>query len=245
MPIEYYKNNFIIWPDATHTPSLGVESDRLQECLAEVERRGLKGVFGAPSFFRENNLDFLATMPWLEAAEFWEVRLKSLSGLYALKNLQFLRVSGGRPPLNFDSFPNLHSLVWEYNLKDSGCQSLPVLEQLYLCRYKSVNKTFDDIALPNCLKRLEINWSNVSTLDGLPYLPMLSHLEIGRCRDLNSLGDLAARCPNLESLFIVSSGRLHITEAERIAASLPKLRHLVAANKLLIDPNMASPLPRW
>jgi len=237
MPIEYYKNKFIFWPDANHTPSLGIDSDRLPECLAEVKCRSLKGVFGTRPFFRENNLDFLATVPWLEAAQFWDVQLKNLAGLYALTNLQHLRLSGSRPPLILDRFSKIHSLVWEYDAKDSGCQLLPVLENLYLWRYKSVNKTFEEISIPNSLRTLEINWSNVFTLFGLPYLPSLMHLEINRCRDLNSLGDLAEKCPNLESLFIVSSGRLPATEAERVAVNLPKLRHLVAANKLLLDPN--------
>jgi len=237
MPINYNNDGFILWPDACHTPSLGIESDRLQECLAEVERRGLKGVFGTLPYFRENSLDFLSATPGLEAAAFWEVQLKDLTGLYSLASLQFLRLSGSRPPIKLDRFSNLRSLVWEHNLNDSGCQSLPLLEQLFLWRYKSVSKCFKEIILPSNLKRIEIFWSNASTLDGLPSLPKLSHLEIGRCRDLNSLGDLAERCPNLESLLIVSSGRLDAKEAERVAKGLPKLRHLVAANKLLIDPN--------
>jgi hypothetical protein len=89
MPIEWAdraKNQgFILWPDAFYTPSLGMDSDRLSECVAEVKRRQLKGVFGTTPFFREQTLDVLLELPQLEAVEFWDVALKSISALYELR----------------------------------------------------------------------------------------------------------------------------------------------------------------
>jgi hypothetical protein len=240
MPIEFHRGEFMFWEDAyDNTPSLGIESDRLQECVLEIKRRRLRGVFGTIPYFRESNLDFLSELPWLEAAQFWDIHLKNLSGLYSLRELGYLRLSGWRPPLALENLPKLRALVWEHGNGDSGSGSLCLLEKLYLWRYKPVSRTFEGLELPQRLKVLEINWSNAATLDGLPPLPNLSRLEIHRCRNLTSLGDLDRKCPNLEVLLIGWSGRLRAAEAERVASNLPRLKHLVAENKLIIGEKAA------
>ena len=235
MPIGW-RNGFIWWPDACHTPSLGIESDRLRDCVAEVQRRSIKGVFGSVPDFREETLDFLVDLPELEAVEFYDVRLRSISGLYGLRNLRHLRLTEQRPPLDLTQLRSLRSLVWNHVAKDSGVGSLHELAELNLWRYKPPIGTFEELDLPSSLTKLGIYWSNVKTLDGLPRLPKLTLLEVARCRNLESLGRLPEACPALETLFISSSGRLRASEAMRVAAGLPRLRHLVAEKRLLIDP---------
>jgi hypothetical protein len=239
MPIQYADrgDGFILWPDATHTPSLGIESDRLPACIAELKRRGFKGVFGTVPYFREQTLDFLTDLPLLEAVEFWDVPLRSISGLYALTELRYLRLTERRPPLDFGRLRSLRTLVWNHIPKDAGSGSLQELEELYLWRYKPPSGKFENLELPPSLTALSIFWSNARTLDGLPNLPKLTRLEVGRCRNLESLGSLAEVCPNLETLLVSASGRIRVDEAKRVASRLPRLRHLVAEDKLLIDPN--------
>src|SRR5688572_4079622 len=236
MPIEWANrgNGFILWPDAYYTPSLGIESDRLRECVAEVQRRKLRGVFGTVPYFREEALDFLSELPELEAVEFWDVPLRSISALYGLGDLRYLRLTEQRPPLDLTQLRSLRVLVWNHVTKDTGVGSLHQLNKLNLWRYRPLTGTFGELDLPSSLTELGIFWSSAKTLDGLPSLPKLTHLEVARCRNLESLGRLAEACPALESLLISESGRLRASEAMRVAAGLPRLRHLVAENKLLI-----------
>jgi hypothetical protein len=241
MPIEWANRGrgFILWPDAYHTPSLGMESARLRECIAEVKRRGFRGVFGTVPYFREESLDFLSDLPSLEAVEFWDVPLRSVAGLYALSELRYLRLTAQRPPLELSRLQSLRALVWNHLAKDSGAESLTELVTLNVWRFKSRNGTFEGLDLPPSLRELRVFWSNGQKLEGLPSLPWLTRLELARCRNLDSLGPLAETCPNLESLVISASGRLRASEAMRVASGLPRLRHLVAENRLLIGPNAA------
>lgn len=241
MPIEFPQGDegFILWPDAYHTPSLGIESARLPECIAEVKRRGLKGVFGTVPFFEQESLDFLSDLPSLEAVEFYDVPLRSISGVYGLSQLRYLRLTERRPPLDLTRLPSLRGFVWNHLARDSGAGSLRELEMLNVWRYQPRAGTFEDLDLPPSLSELGIFWSNAKTLDGLSSLPRLTRLEVARCRNLESLGQLAEACPNLESLTVVASGRIHADEAMRVASGLPRLRHLFAENRLLVDPNTA------
>ena len=102
---------------------------------------------------------------------------------------------------------------------------------------KHVRDTADLVRFKCALKITCDGCANARTLDGLPNLPKLTRLEVGRCRNLESLGSLAEVCPNLETLLVSASGRIRIDEAKRVASRLPHLLHLVAADKLLIDPN--------
>lgn len=243
MPIEWAdrtKNQgFILWPDAFYAPSLGMDSDRLGECVAEVKRRQLKSVFGTAPFFREQTLDVLLELPELEAAEFWDVVLENISALYELRRLRYLRLGGKRPALDFARLRSLRTLVWNHHSGDSGCASLPELKHLFLWRYKPRGATLEALGLPSSLCTLTLLWSNVMTLEGIPSLLNLTHLVVERCRSLESLGPLADRCPNIESLVISASGRLRADEAMRVASGLPRLRHLVAAGKTLVESNAA------
>lgn len=235
MPIRFDVSRFKHWADSPWAPSLGIDSDQLRECLAETKRRKLKGVFGTNPAFRESSLDFLQQLPELSAVQFWDVSLEDISGLYGLNNLQYLRLSGKRPLLEFERLRTLKMLVWEHHKKDSGIGFLKELEFFHLWRYRASDKSAFELKLPDSLVELGIFWSNVETLDGLDCLPNLKKLEIARCRNLRCLGSLAEVCPNLEHLVVTASGRLTAKEAKSACAGLPKLRHFFAANTLLLS----------
>ena len=241
MPIQYVREpgEFIWWPDATHTPALGIESDRLKACIAEVKRRALRGVFGTAPYFREQSLAFLRELTHLEAVAFWDIPLRDISALYELASLRYLRLTADRPAIDFAKMLSLQKVVWHHLAGDVAIDEVPQLRELFLWRYKPVERSCVGLRLPSSLQQLSIIWSNVVTLKGLPKLPHLTRLEVGRCRNLESLEGLAESCPKLEVLLISSSGRLRAEEAVRVVSSLPSVRHVVAANRLLVDPNAA------
>lgn len=232
MPIKKDENGFYFWSDATQTPALGIETERLQDCIDEVLSRGLSGVFGTVPYFRGGDLEFLGQLPNLDSVEFWEVPISDLTALYDLAHLRFLRLFDcKRPGLDFGRLGHLQGLVWEYSKKDVGSNSLSNLTFLHLWRYKSRSGNMSDLDLPDNLSELGIFWCNANSLDGLTPLPNLRHLKIARCRNLASVTALAESCPNLEHLAVTASGRVTVAEGERLARQLPRIQHLYAGNQ--------------
>jgi hypothetical protein len=230
MPIER-KNGFLEFHDLGITPSLGLESSRLADCIAEVQRREWRGVFGNPGFgFRESDLDFLEALPELEQVWLWDGQLKDIEGLYALRDLRYLGIHPDRPGIDFSRFLSLETLVWAHNKHDPGVAELPMLRELFVWHFKPRAKSFDGLAIPQSVEQLEINWANPETLDGLPTLPRLRKLEFHRCRNLASLAGLDRIAPNLETLLIGSSGKVDI---DSLPALPDTLRRVVINHQLI------------
>ena len=234
MPIGR-EGRFLRWPDMGPAPGLGLESSRLDECVEEINRSRITGVFGSSVFnFRESNLDALARVPHVEAVHFWDVDLQNIDGLYALNGLLRFSVHEKRPPVDFSRLPKLNSLNWQYKPKDSGVAGLVALEAAYCWRYRDASKTFRNLALPLNLVELQINWANCETLDGLPRLPRLRRLEVHRCRNLRSLGPLAELFPELEYLVVHACGKVEAQEGPRVVRELPKLEHAYVKDRVLV-----------
>ena len=232
MPIVTDENGFYSWPDASETPALGIETERLQDCIDEAVSRGLTGVFGTVPYFQGGDLDFLRQLPGLASVQFWGVPISDLRALYDLTHLRFLRLSDcKRPGLDFGQLSQLQKLVWDFSKKDTGSNSLSNLTFLHLWRYKSSSGDMSDMALPPNISELGIFWCNAKSLDGITPLPSLRHLEIERCRNLESITALGKSCPNLEHLVVSASGRVTAEEGERLACQLPRVQHLYAGNK--------------
>ena len=218
------EDGFLVTHDLAHVTCLGVESDRLNECIARVKMDRTKGVFGYPHFgFNGTDLDFLAQMRWLEAVWFWGIDLKSIEGLYSLSGLRHFGVHPKRPPIDFSRFSHLRKVVIHPRPRDCGLGSLPGLELLHVWHFRPKDKNFASLEFPHSLVELQINWANPASLDSLPFLPNLRCLEVHRCRNLQNLGDIGAKFPRLERLIVAACGNLSDGEAERVVQGLPNL----------------------
>jgi hypothetical protein len=197
MPIQRV-GQFLITQDFEFALSLGIESHRLRDCVAEINRTGIKSAFAGRAFaFAEDNLDFLEELPHLKQIWFWEVKVCRIEGLYALKSLQHLGLHDQVPGIDFSRFQELRHVVSTYNPRDHGLEKLTNLEQIDLWRFNPKPRTFASCKVPSNLKRLDINWANPATLEGLPHLPECKELQIYFCRNLRTLEGLDAIAPNL------------------------------------------------
>ncbi|MBQ5939345.1 hypothetical protein [Massilia sp. AB1] len=231
MPIAR-DGNVLRWSDAPGFPAVGIESGNLAECIAEVERSGVKQVFGSPAFgFAESNLDFLQQLPFLEAVWFWDVALNNIDGLYALSNLRRFGIHPKRPPIQFDRFPSMEHAVIELRPKDSGLDRLASLRFLSLWRYKG---DCASLLLPPSLTELQLHWASTESLADLPSLPRLRRLEIHRCRNLHCLGSLREKFPELEHLVVDACGRVTKDEGARAIKGLTNLRHAFVQAAVLV-----------
>jgi hypothetical protein len=201
------ENGFLI-NDSDSPLSIGIESARLNECVAHYHEAGFGGVFGSPSFgFRGADLDFLAKCPSARRVWFWNCSFESVDGLYALTDLAYCGVMEKRPGIDYSRFKSLHTLVCHWNKKDSGFIQSSI-KQFYLWHFNPRSKVFDGIAMPQGVERLELTWLNPFTLDGLPVMNSLSELQIHRGRNLSDISSLATIAPNLKKFIVTTCGRL-------------------------------------
>ena len=228
MPVERI-NQFLEFTDLGGTPSLGIESEKLSECVAELRRRGWLGAFGCPGFgFREANLDFLSQLPELEKVWFWDVALKNIDGLYFLTGLKYFCVHPDRPGIDFSKFLGLETMIWSHNKHDLHVGNLPKLRKLNVWHFKPRSKSFLDLAVPPSVESLELFWANPESLAGMTPLPNLRKLGIHRCRNLRSLTQLAEIAPSLETLIVTTSSKV---DSGSIPLNLNTLQTVVVDGK--------------
>jgi len=165
-------------------------------------------------------------LPWLEVVWFWDVALLNVDGLYALKSLKRFGVHPKRPPVDFSQFQNLREVIVEPRKHDRGLATLEHVELLHIWHFKPSTGTFQSLEFPRSITELQINWANVKTLDSLPPLPHLTRLEVHRCRNLESLGNLADRFPCLQHLVVDSCGKVPKSEGQRAVSEVSTLKHV-------------------
>ena len=209
MPIERRPSGFLEWHDHVDgVPGLGLESDRLDECVDYYHRAGFRGLFGTPAFgFREESLDVLARMKDATWLWFWDVSLKDVGGLYALKGLEYAGINPKRPGIDFSRFPRLRAVVNHWIPRDTGLRESSVRAYI-LWHFKPKTKSFADAEIPLRAESLELYWANPASLDGLPVLHDLKELRIHRCRNLSDLSALPRIAPNLQLLLTTTSSRI-------------------------------------
>ena len=231
MPVERV-GQFLEFRDCGVTPALGIESSNLDACVEEVTRRNWLGVFGSPVFgFEEIDLNFLAKMPHLIQVWFWQVNLRSIDGLYALSDLKYFGVHPNRPELDFFRLPNLETMVWIHNRKDKNVKTLSKLTELNVWHFKPKSKSFAELELPDNLERMRIFWANPNSLEDIPVLSSLKHIEFHRCRNLASLAGLERIAPALESIIISTCGKL---QSESFPLEISSLRKVIINDRQII-----------
>jgi hypothetical protein len=109
--------------------------------------------------------------------------------------------------------------------KESGLNKLKYLELLYIWHYHPKTKNFKEFEFPESVTELEINWTNIESLDFLPSLINLRHLEVHRCRNLHQLTDLGSKYPNLQHFVIDACGKVKFEEGIKAIANCKYIKH--------------------
>lgn len=210
MPIKRV-GKFLETEDLGFVHSLGIESGQLEECVSEIVRRNIQGVFGCPDFdFRENSLNFLASLSDIRQVWFWDIHLQDIHGLYEQKGLEHFGISTKRPAIDFSEFRRLREVVWHPVKNDRGLEDLQSLETLDVWRYKPKDRSFSELRLPASLRKLEFNWCNQESIESLPLLPRVDELQLHYCLNLKSIDGLMKSMPNLKKLVITRCAKLEL-----------------------------------
>ena len=210
MSIELKASGFYEW-DAPPKGSLGIDSARLDECIAYYHEQGFRGLFGTPGFgFEQDNLDFLARTPNARSLWFWDVAISNLDAIYDLSELESVGIHPRRPGIDFARFPRLRSVVNHWIKQDIGITKSKITNY-DLWHFKPRTKSFEGLEMPKGVKELQLLWANPASLDGLPVMKKLKVLEIHRCRNLHDLSALPRIAPNLQRLLTTTSSRIDAT----------------------------------
>lgn len=187
---------------------IGIESNRVSECVKQYHRRKCNGVFGHFSFgFKGSDLDFLPQMPGAKAVWFWDCHFSSVDGIYALATMQRCGVMSKRPGIDYSRFPELKQLVVHWNRKDKGILESSVEDfSLWHCNPKS--KSFEGVEVPTDVHNLRITWFNPTSLDGLPVLENLETLQLQMGRNFVDASSIVRLAPNLKKFYIDNCKRL-------------------------------------
>lgn len=235
LPISFDDSGTLFWPDAWETPAIGLDTERLQQCIEEVRARCLSGVFGRHPEFQEADISCLLELPDLTEVQLWDITLKDISAIYGLPKLTHFRISGKRPPIDFEKLTSVQHLVLEHHKNDTGISTLTNLKMMNLWRFKAKVKETFEFGLPKGIEELGIFWSNVEGLEGFGICPNVKTLEVERCRNLQSLGDLKTTFPKLEHLVVHACGRLTAEEAKRALTGHMSIKHAFAGKQLIVS----------
>ncbi|MCA9267260.1 MAG: hypothetical protein KDA41_02260 [Planctomycetales bacterium] len=222
MGIELRPSGFREWHDHVRgIPAVGVETDRIDDCLAHYRQQGFRGLFGSPSFgFKQDNLDFLAGATNAKWLWFWDVSLRNIDPIYDLTEVEYLGVNPKRPGIDFSRLTTLRTVVNFWVKADTGIAASSITEY-YLWHFKPASKTFAGLEIPSGVEHLELNWANPATLEGLPEMKKLKELQFHRCRNLQDLSALPRIAPNLRRLLTTTSSKIDATNG---VVDHPKLK---------------------
>lgn len=197
--------------------SIGIDSSNLKNCIKEFNGNGLfkrkrlyDGIFGHESFgFKEMNLDFLINFKTVKHIWFWDVNLNNIEGIYLLKNIETLGITGKRPSIDFAKFPKIRTITLDWETKDYNLEVCQSVENFYLWHHKPKEKNFVNFKFPpKCSNCVSLNWTNVEDLRTLNGLLGVKKIEIHRSRNLLSLQGLEKFADTLEEVIVTTCGKL-------------------------------------
>jgi hypothetical protein len=212
MSIELRQSGFYEWHDHIKgLPGLGIDSKRVDECLAYYQQHGFQGLFGHTSFgFDQDHLDFLTHTKNVKWLWFWDIVLKNIDPIYELTELENMGISPKRPGIDFSRLQSLRTVVNHWIKSDTGIAASTITEY-DLWHYKPTSKSFAGLEIPTNVERLELYWANPATLAGLPVMQQLKSLQFHRCRNLHDLSLLPQIAPNLQELLTTTSAKIDAT----------------------------------
>jgi len=192
--------------------------------------------------WHSNNLDFLCEVPFLEYLDILAVRLEDISGIYSLKELNYLSLEGRTPSLDFSRFPRLRTValgkvspilhrdlengktIRKLALTAPKVASLAILEKLPVLQALGLSFTsIHDLSFASGaqgLRRLSVVACNsLQSVQGIEFLKDLLVLSIEQAKVLSDVSTLA-HCFTLRTLVLKECPNIKTLEPIR---GLPNL----------------------
>ncbi|MES2733415.1 MAG: hypothetical protein V4714_16840 [Bacteroidota bacterium] len=195
-------------PNAAYK-SIGITSEKINECRVKYQMEDFNGIFGNPSFgFKEDTFDFVNGFVNVKMVHFWDIAVSNLSGLYQSPEIEYLSVMGSKPGIDFSHFPNLKTVIVDWNKGDIHLNTCEKVERFHLWHYKPKERSFQAFDFPKFARSVQFNWTNAEDLTTVSGLKGMVDLEIHQSRNLKSLKGLEQYADTLERIWVDSCGKL-------------------------------------
>ncbi|MET3982121.1 protein phosphatase 1 regulatory subunit 7 [Mucilaginibacter sp. UYP25] len=163
-----------------------IESNRINEGMQLFYKKKLHGVAISPVHgYNRNEVDFLKDYPLIKHISISGI--SNVDGIYALKDLESLYISGEKLKIDFEAFPNLKKLIIDWSPFLLNIDQCSRLETLSFYKYKPLSKDVSLLSNINWLKSLTITQSPINSLKGLERFAQLEKIELNYCSKLHEL----------------------------------------------------------
>lgn len=213
---------------STNGDLLGVESDRLEECMEYAIQKKIYKIFihGGDKYKLED-IHFLKKYDFFTHLTVSEGLIDiDISAVHYLHKLKYLSLSNTKQAIDFSNFPLLEEASIDWNTKLINFKRCKILKKLQLWRYKPVSRGFSELFGVNSLESLKITQSNIESFSGLENLKCLNHFEGYYLPKLTSLNGL----DNLKELRI-----LVVENCKKIMNYESTLSKLLGLEKLILS----------
>ncbi|MCJ8270786.1 MAG: hypothetical protein MJK04_15450 [Psychrosphaera sp.] len=174
-------------------PFLSVESDRIDEYVEAYNEAPL-GTYGihVSKFhgYALANLDFLHQLKGLKAISIQD-GYPDISALFEHHGLESLVFEALKQPLDLNLFPNISYLRGTWSAKLKNLNQAKHLAHLGLWQYKPKSTDASELANLPMLEFLELNMSNMTSLNGIDKCNNLQILKLAYIRKLSDISALA------------------------------------------------------
>lgn len=193
-------DGFKVYDDLKGKPQdLIIESDQIDKGMEFFHKNKLRGiVIASVHGYNLNNVNFLKNYPFIKHISISNI--SNIEGLYVLKQLESLYISGDKLKIDFKYFPNLKYLVIDWSPSLLNIDFCWKLESLSLNRFKPADKNLMRLANISHLRSLTITQSPITSLKGLDDFRQLEKLEINYCSKLEEICCLEGNNETLTAL---------------------------------------------
>lgn len=189
---------FKMFNDQSSGLTLILESDRINDSLLYMEKRGIKRLFLSKFHdYHLKDIHFLEKCPYLSYISISE-DVTDISGLYFLSTLKEMNLEGEKRKLDFSKFLFLEKLIITWSPHLNNLTSCKDLSSLAIFKYKPISQSFKELSELTWLKELEISQSNIISFSGLEKFNKLTRIEFNYCSKLKKLCDLEKTADLLE-----------------------------------------------
>ena len=217
------ENDVIIF-DKNGVKSVGFTPANINASIKYIKENKIQDVFfeGKKHF---ENFDFLKTLNLNSIA----INYSSIdtSKFPVLDSLKILYLNDFDGTLSLLKFPNLYECNLDWNNKINFIEEYNIVKKIIIWKYNSKSKTLKELSIFNNIEYMQINNTNITSLEHIDLFSKLNHFELNYATKLSSLEYIDLLKHTLKELFLD-----HVKQVNNfnIISTLKNLRLLVLSD---------------
>jgi hypothetical protein len=191
--------------------ALGVESDRLEQCMQYAIKQGINRIFiHSYDGYKLENVNFLQEYNFFTGVSITD-ELIEISGIHNLKDLKYLSLSNGKQVVDLTRFPYLEECTIDWNNKITGLDVLNRIKRLSIWKFKPKSKDFVNLSGCKNVEYLHVTQSDIESFNEISSLGLLNHFEGHYLSKLETLNGIEMISSHLKLLILDYCRKLKTT----------------------------------